>query len=979
MFPLPPLPSHRPERLFWVLLSAAAAVRLFMTTRQGLYLDEVLNLIDSQRNLTYMLHRTVHPLHFALLRPFTTVSSSEFVLRLPSVLLSLAGMLVFYWIGLLIEGRRLALTLAGLWAGSQFVTFYSTDADYYAGMMCYSVLSVWGALVFIQSGRWWGVPVIVAASLANFFTHPFSGLFSGLLAVGIVICVAAYRSSRVLIVSRRRYFRHGRLSTDAIVPLVFAVIVLGGVGVFGGRIVRMAAQFLRAFQWGAWAHNLDFNVYFFASTFRAYGPSLISENTAAWLAAAVVFILFLLGLWWLFRLKSPLALLIPFIFAFTFFFIFNTGISRFFHIRYTSYLAPLYLIGVGTGILHAGEAVGRIGFIRTRRLAGVSPSTALIIVSICVLFAPFTLFLAFGPFSHWKAAEKILEREFSPSSRLYVFNNSDFEVARYYLMRAGHSPRQIVFNRHYPAALRALALPDLKRTAFRHPDTWFASHWTEEGTTHQPLLDWVERRFTLRLEAPSRNEISLIQQYEPERRRRQRESAPHQTLRLYRWNYPGAFLLPPWDLEIPLSHADRMGERLQVTSRHDAGLVRHTISATLLADQSGTYTLELGGTDLSAASGDVALEPQSPVASMSAVGGILRGDVYLAAGEQRLIINVETPESPAPLDSMTLRLYPAFTPSLVIQPLSFEAIQPTQDLRVEGPPDSQRLTLRRNGFVRYEFFIPQDGRYAVTIKSVNDRPGPVIWEVWVDDGPAGLLSFDANDGSPGAKVLPVGLVRGRHTLTLFFVNETPDDSAPADTNRDATITSVEIAPAPVVTADDRMRVSGALLRADNLDENGCVPFGRGESARTLQAGWTVSLGSASSYDLTEEDGRQILQMRISPEEKGGFVLGPVWPVGPSRLVLASVDLSCRNLKNHSVNMLLVFFDAQGRPVGQKIIYSQGLTDETDWVTFVAFEPIPSGVAGVAAGASLYQNSRMTSQETGIVRMRSLRIHDRFTD
>lgn len=946
----PPLPSFRPCRTFWALFAVAALVRLLMLGRHGLYMDEVLNLLDARRGLDYIF-TTWHPLHFLLLRPFVSLSSSEFALRLMPALFSLAGLLVMFWIGRAAGGGRLPLTLAALWVCSQYVTFYSLDANYYAEMMTWTALAVWGALMLLRYGRLWGGLVAVASGAAMMLVHPFSGLFSGPLMGFIVIAALAWREPRREVLdSIRRSWRGHRGA------FVAAIVVIGGVAGFaavryGGRLWRFGMQFLGQFEFASWAHNLDFNFYFFSSTFRAYGPSLIQDGAGAAIAGVIVFGMFLAGLVILFRAKSPLALIVAGSFIVTFAMIFNTGINRFYHIRYTSYLVPLYLISCGAALATLGDWLeGRLG--KSKRAFG-APEAAVAAV-IAALFLPFTLHLMAGPYASWKLLQRELEREFTRQSQLYIFYHGDREISEYYLERAGFDPKQIVFPNQYHDHLRPLALFDLKRQLVKNPDTWYVSHWTEFGTVHAPLMEWVEKNFDLAVAAPSRHEISLIKYYAPDRRKTQRDSAPHQLARLFRWKYPNRFLFHPYPLEMAVA-----GEEGPVT---------------LLVDRAGTYTVELMAGDA--------------VAGWVSVGGARHGlversgrlaaDVWLNDGEQVFEFENRASSDSPPDSEIRVNIFPAMASNPVtIHPFAVDGIQPTQSLHVDKSEASPALGLRRNGFVRYAFYAPEDGDYEIRIYADHDQPGPILIGAAIDGTPEGVLAYDANDDLPGVKRLRALLDRGIHALTLFFLNETPDDKAPAETNRDAVIRSIEIASAADSSSgsDDRMALAGAMLRpTENYKGPWASIWPPGATPR-LNPNWVMNFDKKTTIaDAVEIEGEQAIVLEIGPKSTGGLVGIPPLPVNGAKFVFASVEIKCEDLENHSANIMIVYANAAGQPIGSRLVNTQGITGDTDWIPFAVFDPIPPGTVAVTFGASVYQNSRRRSPDAGKVYARRFGVH-----
>lgn len=123
--------------LLFVVLAAAAALRLLELDRTSIWYDEAVSWSQSNGSLPALLASVATdnypPLHNIILwLTIPVIGDSETALRLPSAVLGVVAVLLTCMVGRLLAGRIAGLTASALLALSPFHIWYSTEARMYA-------------------------------------------------------------------------------------------------------------------------------------------------------------------------------------------------------------------------------------------------------------------------------------------------------------------------------------------------------------------------------------------------------------------------------------------------------------------------------------------------------------------------------------------------------------------------------------------------------------------------------------------------------------------------------------------------------------------------------------------------------------------------------------------------------------------------------------------------------------------------------
>ncbi|MFN8018267.1 MAG: glycosyltransferase family 39 protein [Acidimicrobiales bacterium] len=179
------------------LCAAAFVAGLWGLQSRAMWLDESLSLAAA-RNLIHSLLNDGSSMgpYLSFLKPWSWVSTSEWWLRLPSLLAAVAAIPVLYRVGLSFGSKRYAFTAATFLALAWLTVRYEQEARAYAWVLLLATIS-W--LLFIESvrrgpdlaGRWW--TAYFAVTVLMVLTH---GLAILQLGAQVLVLLAAPQAAR---------------------------------------------------------------------------------------------------------------------------------------------------------------------------------------------------------------------------------------------------------------------------------------------------------------------------------------------------------------------------------------------------------------------------------------------------------------------------------------------------------------------------------------------------------------------------------------------------------------------------------------------------------------------------------------------------------------------------------------------------------------------------------------------------------------
>ena len=164
--------------ILFSIIFLSLILRIYHVGNKSLWYDELASLSNSGRNLIDIITSQIDPAHpplyFAILHVFLYLGSSEFILRLPSVIFSVFSIPLVYILGKDFFNHRVGLLSAFLLAISPVVIARAQEARMYPLFVFLSLLSLFFFYRAIRENDlkfWLG---LTAANLFNIYTHYFA-------------------------------------------------------------------------------------------------------------------------------------------------------------------------------------------------------------------------------------------------------------------------------------------------------------------------------------------------------------------------------------------------------------------------------------------------------------------------------------------------------------------------------------------------------------------------------------------------------------------------------------------------------------------------------------------------------------------------------------------------------------------------------------------------------------------------------------
>ena len=369
--------------------------------------------------------------------------------------------------------------------------YYSQDANYYSWMMGLTVLSLYFMFLFIRRfNPVWLIPYGLSAYL-NYYVHPSNLLLIGcqLLVIG---CYVVF--SPVLHEKARNILK--RVSESK--PLF-----IGSTLVTGGGLLVVLYFFFRFVYKKAMhsygrvvAENLEFTPGFFMKLAMDYGVAFQQYTSVVFAVTAIFLIIFAIGFIISLRDKKYFALYVLFSWTLPFIAIYIKKISHFFHVRYTSFIVPGFLLMGAYGIDRlANMAKNRFG---DKARNGV---IALILAVLAVGILPNLGRYYTGQKQGWKGAVDYLKENMQEGEKVTSFLHANDDALEFYYDYFDMDKSSLVKLSGEFRGNEYSAFYRLKKMCFTEPGVYFATSYTRYEDPR--IWEWVKKYFEVVYNQPS--------------------------------------------------------------------------------------------------------------------------------------------------------------------------------------------------------------------------------------------------------------------------------------------------------------------------------------------------------------------------------------------------------------------------------------------------------------------------------------------
>ncbi len=926
------------EKVLLGILLVAGLMRFVDLGRQGLWVDEMCVYSDSTG--TYRkIFRTVHPVTFLLARASLSIQDNEYFLRLPSAVTGFLGVLMIFLIAKELFGRRSGLIAAALLTLSPYHLYYSQDANYYAEMMFFSMLSIWLLLVMIRTKKFYILPLLLISLYITFKTH----LFCIFVVAGVLVTFVLW------LISDRSL--HGYIKTQLAVlkkknPIYVPLIIIVLIIVISPLLMYFIRLMLRySFKLpaeGMRAENFEPSFVFFWKLAIDYGIAFQQYILRNYILTIPIVLLFVIGLVLTFR-RSKLALfLFILLIVSPFIGLSIRRVQHFYHPRYTSFIVPLYLLCIAGGV----ESFARYlsGFLKQKRGSQHIVAAGLTALIFFAMIPNLVRYYS-GHKQNWKDAVEFLKDNLNPDDTVAVYLYWNRESLKFYFDYFGIDPSSIVKIPEVRGEATVTSLNFLKKLCFKAKgDVYLVSSYTR----YEPpqIFDWVQEHFDVALYLPSLH---------PEEINREGKEVV-----IYKWRYPDSYILPPMVFNETLDTREGTGVLYSEKLLFDKDM---EYVFRLLADEkpaSPAYALEvyIDGTSL----GFMKIDPEQKTARLIDT---------ISAGVHELEITIAETEQPALSDIpyTQLQVYRWTRGIIKRQAETADFMHPTSNKFVKTLSGAVCFCLKINSFLEYDYvFAEKDDAYYFRLRALNDKPGPVLVEISVDDSPRGILSFDKGDNSWSLKGFPLDLKSGEHKIRLHFLNNFRIGTERDDEDNDAIFDFFELIPVTQIAGEVRdLRLPIRNTHIVQIPES-ITNFSESDAREdALGSKWFFSSESDDSYTLDEVDGVEAVQLRMSPLSENATLYSVPFNVSGGKILYFSTSIRTSNLDNHSANIVVDFWKDMNTLDKTIWLSLEGITGSHDeWIRYVCFNTVPPESSLCVIQLFVYANSQQFGKDEGVV-------------
>jgi len=952
--------------LFAIFL-IGAFLRFYKLGEKSLWFDEI-RTYDDARSTTYNFWGKTHMLYFIMVGFFLRFGHSEFWLRFVSALFGALAAPVMYIAGKeTFDDRRIGLLSALFIAMSSVHLGFSQEARFYSLMFFLSALSLFLFVNFLKRQKIISLLLLPLVCFTNYLIHPTTLVFSGVLLTWVPFSLVTCAQGRAMLITlwkraisllsspdklkvkkkgktlkkggARRSMTFGRALKIALmsaVILCFLIIALWSLRHIFQIILSQSRQ-IRWFKAHAPGVTATFD-FFFKEHFIYYGP-VIQPDSLLHQYILFFFILFSIAGYTRALIKQfPFASFAIACILITFTLLFSFPIGQAYESKYIIFIYPANIMCIMYGF------VSVVDYCR-KRLAGrlgLNPRLAAILL--------FSLFLVpqtykdirlLNDYYLWmrrdvKGVVREASHRFKPKNIISAYGLVATTV-RYYADYYGIPPSQYKeLKTEKGDGSRAVNV--LLNAALSGSNVWFIFGWPYD--TRSYLEDWVEKNF------------ELVYRY------RTLTNQPEYDITLWKWKYPGMVLSEETPIPLKMSFKPDDGEP-GWTKTETEFFAHHEIDA----------LLTFAGTpkDIPTSATLKILLNNKPIATVyktdNASTENLRGSFSIPIGVNHLSIFIKpAPEIPV----LKFLLAAAHPENRYFHAAGFDSSTQSYDIECRSEDGASYLLMPYNAFASYRTFIQKQGVYEFGIRAKNDAPGPICYQIEVDDSPVGILTFPKGNDSWEVRKFPMKFpIVGNHVITVYFFSDLVTGTKGASGNNDSFISHLflERVHEGEMVLDQRLEIPDrALVPVSNYTSDLCHATPHGGVP------WRYTGYENTSIERIEVGGRKYDAFRgdIPYNSTGANLLSPPVPMRPGQLLYFTIKGQVKNLGNHSANVQLIYLDENQQIIGKEWANVQGLTGTTDEVKFIFLKSVTPVFSYVVINCAVYLNGIRPYNSTGQV-------------
>ncbi len=947
-----------------VLFIVGAGMRLYKLGEKSMWVDEYITFDYSTRGTDPL--KTAHPAYFVLTTWSTKLGESEFFVRLPSAILGALGILGIFLLARCMTNQYVGLIAAGILAFWLNHINYSQEARYYSGMFFYASLFYYFMALLLIKDRWWAWFAAMFIAYLSSLNHPTATVLILGALVFLPLWLILFPSEGKQAINKMRddfsfikgrIFRKGTAKPDKkrrkkkggdshkkksrafyvyllLFLVFFAVILFLSRGLF-----RRALFYITNLQFSR-TPNVEFTLPFFLEHIRQFTPNIGFHH----LLVLVSYLFLLAGFVFLFIRRLSFMFFYLLLVLSTFFAVFTVTFGQTYFPKYIFFITPIFVLAMAYGIWHVSEIISKIKIPRVRPVFAKISFIMLILLLYSVSSIKGTLRFYSLERTDLKGPFKYLKPRMNQNDKILTYQIFDMVIENweYYARKIGIDRDNLILLKK-EAGLGYIGLGQAKKACVSGDDVWYISLWPEK--MHKSLRDWIFSNFI-----PVKTFGSMY---------------GDNTIQVLKWKYSSAFSYYGKPLEFVFDPAPRLNNfckkfcldknwdcRIRATLQN---MSAQPIGVSMSIDQTGDN--------------EHTLPPQN--------SSEIQNTFSLTEGAHSLMFELDehnTAKSPE-VFVKSISITPLIENTYRLEAEEPDYVHPTWNKRTEKKGSIIYLFFKHNYFAEYHFDIPEEGIYSLSVRAKNDKPGPVVIEVVIDDDPSGILVFDRRDNLWETKEFPVKLTGGTHIFTLSFLSDLQKEGSGEDFDNNAYLDYLEIKKPedPGEVSDQRAPLKDKIFTIRGGET--LQILANIDNMIQLSPGWTIVGNPRTEIDKEKIRGKEVpvLHAYIDHDGPGAQVISPAFNIIPGKVLYWSVKMCANELSNHSVNGSVFYLNEQNKRIGFGWASAEGLTGNTDWVRQVFFDTPPPQARKAVVVLNVYKNSKQVSLRNGYVSFADFRI------
>lgn len=406
--------------LFLLILGFGIFLRFHNLGVPSLETDEISGALISHLSSSEIASRNIYPeksdipveepfLPYLLMHSSLMTRDSDSMLRFPSALLGILTIIAIYILSNSWFNRSSALYSAFLLSFSFYHIFYSQLARGYAGLILFSILSMYFLYEFILKNSKHSLIGLILSDILGIYFH--FAMLQVILIQFIILPIFTF------------FIKPSGFKTRDLLKAYFLIIM--SVIIFTFPLSRTILSTMRG-RMGGQTIDFELNHIYLANLLCRYGagngPAFFIYN-----------VLFLLGVYRIFKERKEIFIILTIWIFIPFILLAYKGYQYFFHIRYIIYIFPVYIFVTAYGVSVLADNI--ISAVKAKNASvKIIIHTSLVIIFLTLNFTPLRLYYRMpAKMTDWKTIANFIALNYKKGKNIYIESSFCIRELGYYL------------------------------------------------------------------------------------------------------------------------------------------------------------------------------------------------------------------------------------------------------------------------------------------------------------------------------------------------------------------------------------------------------------------------------------------------------------------------------------------------------------------------------------------------------------------